>query len=151
PRGQTRFEMVRRASHWQTRRSQVVSRQIRPGLDESLTVEKHAPVDPARVWNRSGHDEDVANFARLGFSRLLVAPGNTFEMILALESDDFRAAPQIDRRIVFNAPDQIARHACRQSTGTHQDVDAFGGLREKYGRLSGGVSSAHDNHFFVAA
>jgi len=141
---------VRRASRWPTRRSQVVSRQIRPRLDESLTVEKHAPVEPARVWNRSGHDEDVANFARLGFSRPIVAPGNTFEMILALESDDFRARPQIDRRILFNALDQIPRHARGQSTGTHQHVDAFGGLREKYGRLSGRVSSAHDNHFFVA-
>ena len=85
--GQTRFEVVRRASHWPTRRSQVVSRQVRPRLDESLTVEKHAPAESARVWNRSGHDEDVANFARLGFSSPIVAPGYTFEMMGALESE----------------------------------------------------------------
>ena len=58
---------------------------------------------------------------------------------------------QNDRRVVFDASNQIARHAVGETTGSDEHVHAPGGLRQKHGGLAGGVSAAHHNHLFTAA
>ena len=72
-------------------------------------------------------------------------------MRVALEADYFCVGPQDRSRSVFNATNQISRHAARQPPGPDKQVDAFGGLREKDGGLAGRISAAHDYHFFTNA
>ncbi len=48
--GQARLEQVRRPRERPLRRGQVLGRQVRPGLDEALRVERDAAVEPAACW-----------------------------------------------------------------------------------------------------
>ena len=48
----TRFEQIRRPGQRPPRCRQIVLRQLRTGLDESLVVERDAPFEPARCSAR---------------------------------------------------------------------------------------------------
>src|SRR5262249_61546208 len=59
--GQAGLEHVARAAERPARRGEVVLGQVRPGLDESLPVEREAALEPGRARIAAGHDEQVAD------------------------------------------------------------------------------------------
>ena len=87
----------------------------------------------------------------LNVAGLSVAPAHPFEMITPFEGNDFGIGSEDDGRILFDAANQIARHALRQPARSHEHMHALGRLREEDRRLAGGVSTAHNNHLFTAA
>src|SRR5260370_40292047 len=142
---------MRRSSKRPMSSHQVVARQIRALFDESLRVEQDATTEPGCIRNSAGHDENVAYVAHVDFSGAIVAPSDTLKMLLPFERDNLRALSQINRRIFLDPSNQIAEHDRAQSIRAHQHVDAFGCLREERGRLTCGISTANDDHFFIAA
>ena len=66
-------------------------------------------------------------------------------------ADDLGVRAQDDRRVLFDAPNQIARHALGQTVRPDEHVHLLGGLREKHRGLTGGVSTAHHDHLLTAA
>src|SRR3954453_3916154 len=79
------FEEIRRPGERPTGSGQNVGAEIRAGLDEAFLVERDAAIQPARVRNRAGHDEEVSNRARLGFAGRRRAPGDALEPTIAVE------------------------------------------------------------------
>jgi len=63
-------------------------------------------------------------------------------MSIALKSHDFRMEVDDNRLALLDAPNQIARHALRQSLGSDEHVNASGCGSEKDGSLSRRVAAA---------
>lgn len=63
-------------------------------------------------------------------------------MSIALKSHDFRMGVDDNRLALLDAPNQIARHALRQSLGSDDHVNASGCGSEKDGSLSRRVAGA---------
>src|SRR5262249_61642238 len=68
---------------------------------------------------------------------LFFPPLYLFEMIAPMQSHNFCIGLQNNDRILFNATNQIARHAFRQTARPHEHVNALGGLRQENRRLTG--------------
>ena len=58
---------------------------------------------------------------------------------------------QLDRRMILDAADEIARHRRRQSARSHQHVHAPRALGEEHGGLPRGVAAADHDHLFARA
>src|SRR5260370_38839559 len=106
------------------------------------------PTHPLGRGGCSRHDEYVANGVDRSLAVHLILPSDALQMRAAFEGGDFRFEMQFDAWILFDSPDQVARHGVRQRTGAYQHVRLVRCLREEDRRLSGGVSPAHDDDFF---
>src|SRR5882672_4883164 len=102
---------------------QIFGSQIGTGLDESLTVERHTSVQPARIGNRARHCENKLDVSHLDAQRLTVAPRHSLKMVTSFESDNFSVGAQLDLRALFDTSNQISRHALSQSARSHQHVN----------------------------
>ena len=94
-------------------------------------------MEPLCAGNGTGHEKDVSYVVGFGAPGLMVAPAHSFEMMIPFQSDDFGVGPEDDGRILFDAANQIARHALRQPTRSHEHMHALARLREEDGRLAG--------------
>src|SRR4029077_16945844 len=63
--GTTRFEKIRRPRERPNGLGAFILRDIRTRLDKPFVVNHDAPIQPIRVWYRTGHDEHVLNVAGL--------------------------------------------------------------------------------------
>ena len=86
--GQTCFEQMWSTRQRPLRGGQIVRRQIRSGLNESIRVERNAAVQPMCVWNCASHNEDMAYVARLQLSGYVIPPAHALKMISAVKSCD---------------------------------------------------------------
>src|SRR5437762_4726305 len=86
--GPARLQEVRQARERPFRRLELLFRQLRAGLDETLFVEHDAPVEPARVRSRTGHREDVPDVVLRDGPGLAVAPAHALEMIFTFVGGD---------------------------------------------------------------
>lgn len=118
-------------------------------LDESLLVERDTAVEPAGVRHRTRHDEHVADVLGLNAPGRVVPPAHALDVVASLEGDDFRVRAQDDRGIVFDAANQVARHAVGQTVRPDEHLHTPRRLRKKHGGLAGRVSAAPDNHVFI--
>ena len=59
--------------------------EVGSGLDEALVVERHASLEPGGVRVGAGHQEHVADRARLRFPGVEVAPSDLLEAVGPLE------------------------------------------------------------------
>src|SRR5712692_82641 len=125
--------------------------QITPREDEPFVIESNAAAQPLGSRGCSRHDEYVANRVDRSLAVQLILPSDALKMRATVERSDFRFEMQFDAWILFDSPDQVARHAVRQRTGAYQHVHLARCLREENRRLSGGVSPAHDDNFFLFA
>src|SRR6266550_3281604 len=74
--GATRLEQMGSAGERPPRGGQLLGRQVRSRLDESLGVEREAAVQPARARHRARHGEDMPDAVRLDASgRICASPG----------------------------------------------------------------------------
>src|ERR1700758_151159 len=86
-RGEARLEQKWRARQPPARALEILARQVRSGLDETVVVEDQAAVQPLRRRVRSGHHEEMADV--FDVFRLAARPAMDFlEMFFALEGDD---------------------------------------------------------------
>src|ERR1051325_1488471 len=74
-----------------------------------------------------------------------------FQAPVALERDDLRVGSQGNGRDLFDAANQISRHALRQSPGADQQMDAPGASGEEARGLPRRIASAHDDDLFALA
>jgi hypothetical protein len=126
--GQTRFEKVGSPGGRPMRGGQIILRQIRSCLDETFGIERHASIEPLCAGNGAGHDENVSDVVGLDAPGLIVPPAQAFEMTTPFEGHDFRVRSQDNGWILFDATNQIARHALCQPTRPHEHVHAYRGL-----------------------
>src|SRR5688572_2341298 len=125
---------------------QVLIGELHAGLDEPLRIERHAVLQPGRVWSRSGHDEHVTNVMAFEVAGQLAAPLDALQMTVSVERSEFRVRTYFDRRILLDAPDKIARHRVAQSLAPHQDIHLACGLGQEDRGLAGRVRAAdHDD------
>src|SRR2546422_5899517 len=113
--GAARLEQMGSAGERPPRGSQLLGRQVRSRLDESLGVEREAASQPAGAGHRARHGEDVPDAVRLDAPGLVVAPAHALEMAVALEAHDLRAHMPDDGRMVLDAADQVAGHRIGQT------------------------------------
>ncbi len=66
----------------------------------------------------------------------IVPPLHPLEMARALEGHDFGLGSQCDRRIPFDALNEITGHSLLQAVAPDQHVDPLGGLSQKHGGLT---------------
>ena len=119
------------------RGGQIVLRQIGSRLDEPFGIERDAPIKPLGAGNGTGHEKDVSYVVGLDAAGLIVAPAHPFEMVTPFQGHDFGVGSEDDGRILFDAANQIARHALRQPARSHEHMHAFARLREKHRGLAG--------------
>src|SRR5579862_5240636 len=58
---------------------QFLRRQIGAGLDEAFAIEQDAAAEPVCIWVGSSHDKYVGYALILGFTGLIVSPGDSFQ------------------------------------------------------------------------
>ena len=80
-----------------------------------------------------------------------VPPAHPLEAIAAVERDQLGVRAQLNRRVVLDAANQVARHAVGQAARADEHVDPPRGLGQEHRRLSGRVASADDDHLVAAA
>src|SRR5258708_299153 len=61
----------------------------RPRLDHPFACDGDAPINQIVIRDRTGHDENVLNAARLGHAGLVVTPSHTLKVPVSLERHDF--------------------------------------------------------------
>src|SRR5262249_33595543 len=116
--GTARFEEVRWSRKRPLRARELLCRELGSRFHKSLLVERYTTTQPARVGNSTGHHEHVSDVVRFNrTSRVLNL--DPLELLLAFQSDDLRVGTQKDRRIVFDAPYEIPRHAVSESSTAH--------------------------------
>src|SRR5215813_9808836 len=93
---QTGFEQKRRAGERPAGGVQIFARQSRSGLDEAFVIKRHAAIEPTRVGDGAGHDEDMAYVARLNLPGLVVPPANALEVVAAFKRHDLGMGAQCD-------------------------------------------------------
>ena len=93
----------------------------------------------------------MSNVARFELPSLIVSPTDAFEALVSLEGHNFGVRTKHNGGCFLDAPDQITRHGVGQSSGTHQQMNLLGGLRQKNRGLPSRVSPADHDHFFSAA
>src|SRR4051794_29249699 len=57
--GTARLEKVWRAPDRPLRGRKLLGREIGTGLDKAFVIDRNTPCEPASVWDRAGHHEDV--------------------------------------------------------------------------------------------
>src|SRR5437773_5712933 len=87
--GQAGFKEMWRANKRPMRRSEIVLRKIRPGLDEATHVERNTAIKPARIGYCASHDEDMADLMHLDVSSLAVPPTHSLQTISSFKRCDF--------------------------------------------------------------
>ena len=142
---------MRRPGQRPVRGGQILRGQIRARLDEAAGIEREAALEPRGTGPGARHGEDVADALRLLPARLVVPPGHPLEMMVPLETDDFGADVENDRRVVLDATDQIPGHRVGQPVRADDHVDTPGGLRQEHGGLAGRVAAAHDHDLVASA
>lgn len=134
--GQTRFQEMGSPRKWPMRGGQILLRQIGSRLDEPVGIERDAPVEPLCAGHGTGHEKDVSYVVGLRAAGLIVAPAHPFEMMTPFQGHDFGVGAEDDGRILFDAANQIARHALRQPARSHEHMHTRARLREEDGRLA---------------
>src|SRR6476620_1570238 len=81
--------------------------QVSTSQDETLVVESNASLQPLGSWRRPGHDENMADVVRGGFTGNPVNPRDTLQQSLTFQANNFRPAMQLDCRIVSNSLNQV--------------------------------------------
>ena len=89
--------------------------------------------------------------ARLRFPGVELAPSDPLEAVGALERVNLRARAQHHVRAVFDALDEVARHALCQPRASHQHVHFGRAVREEDRCLSGGVAASDDRDLLAFA
>ena len=113
--GHIGLEELRLARVQPSRRRQVFAAQISARADEAFVIERNAGVQPLRTRQRAGHQKHVLNVVHLGNIPWRSLPGYPAKLLLAFERRNFGLHAQTDVRRLFNAPDEILRHAVRQT------------------------------------
>src|ERR1700752_801728 len=99
---------MRRSSQRPLRAHELVGREIRAGFHEALLVEDDTAIQPPGVWNRAGHDEDVADIMSFDFAFWVAAPSNPFKPAVSLQVDDLCPRVENDCGVLLDAANQIA-------------------------------------------
>src|SRR5678815_121139 len=87
---------------------QILLREIGSCLDETLGIKRNAPMEPLCAGNGTHHEKNVSYVVGFGVPGLVAAPGDSFEMMIPFQCDDFAVGPEDDSRILFDAANQIA-------------------------------------------
>src|SRR5882762_4916480 len=149
--GRTRLQQVRATPQGPRCRGQIVRAQIRSRFHEAAVVERHTTLQPLRVWRGTGHQKNVTDVVPLGLRFADGLPSDSLEPIRPVESCQLRVTVQLDIRALFDATNQVARHAVRQTARAHQYVHATAGGCEKYRRLTRRVAPADHDDFLSLA
>src|SRR5713226_1806458 len=126
---------MRRPLERPMRISQVPRLKLGPGPHEALFIQGYAAMEPSGIGRCSGHEENMADPALLQ-ARLRAAPLDALEMLATFQRGELRPGVQGDHRTFLDAPDQIARHAVRQSARADEHVHMAAAIGEKYGGLA---------------
>ena len=86
-----------------------------------MSIQHHAALQPVCVGLRSRHQEYVSEIARFGFP-IVARPGDALQAIGAVERRELRVCMQADVRGVFDAANEVSRHALGQPVGADQHV-----------------------------
>src|SRR5688572_13313278 len=105
-------------------------RKVRSGLDEAFRVERETAIQPSRIRLGSGHQEYVFDIVTR-YGACAVAPLHTFQMPVSLESHDLGSRSELDGRGLFDAADQVSRHALRKTAGSDEHMNPSPRLRQK--------------------
>src|SRR5207245_151218 len=105
--GQAGLELVGPAPERPLRGLEVLEPEVRPGLDETLLVERQAAAEPPGVRVRAGHGEDVPDVADLPVHGLRASPADALQPSVALEGLDLRVGPERDGRALVDATDEV--------------------------------------------
>lgn len=105
------LEEVWSARKWPAEGRQCLGVEVAPRQDKTLRVRGHAAAKPFRIGAGAGHREDVSDRPGGPLAGGVVLPGDAFQVFVAFESHDSRPAPKRDARRLFDAPNQISRHA----------------------------------------
>lgn len=135
--GQTGFKQLGSPGERPMSGGQILLREIGSGFNESLGIKHDALAEPLGVGNGTHHEKDVSDVVRFGVAGLMVAPPHSFEMLIPFQGDDFAVGSEDDGRILFDAANQITRHAISQPVRSHEHVHALARLREEDSRLAG--------------
>ena len=85
-----------------------------------------------------------------GAAGLMVAPAHSLKMMISFQSHDFGIGTEDDGWILFDAANQIARHAFRQHARSHEHMHTLARLREEEVAVVGGGNSAGQAAVFLA-
>src|SRR5574341_309819 len=81
--GEAGFEKMRRTAERPSRRAEILAGKGGARFDESLRVKCKTSVEPARTWQRAGHEENMPDLASREVSGSVIAPTDALEMIAA--------------------------------------------------------------------
>ncbi len=107
-------------------------------------------MEPESIGNGARHCEDGAYVVIFDAPRLIVPPLYALKMIAPFEGREFSGCSQDNCRALFDATDQIARHALCQPARPNQHVDTPGCLSKEDCSLAGGIPSPYYNYLFTA-
>src|SRR5262249_20376732 len=133
------FEQIRTAGERPMRALQDLFVQVEPGLHETLAVQRHEALEPVAVGAGAGHREYVTDGPRRLLALRLIEPGDSLEVLFALQGYDFGSAMERDVRRLFDAADEIPRHARCEIGPADQHVNVMCGAGEKCRCLAGRV------------
>ncbi len=129
---------------------QIFSGQIRSCLDKTFRIE-HDAAEPVCTGNRTGHNENMSDRAGLQFAGPIVPPEHAFEAACPFQGRQSGTQVQGNTGIFGDPPDEVVRHALRETPRADQQMDVLCRLGEKHGGLSSGAASSDHNHLFGAA
>ena len=89
------------------RAAQILGGQVRACLDEALVVQNDTALEPLRVGNRAGHDEEVADRSGPALAGFRVPPRDLLEVGTALDRNDLGSGEQRDARVLLDPIDEI--------------------------------------------
>src|SRR6267143_6957444 len=82
--GQSRLEQVGHPGKRPVRGGQILLGQVRSRLDEALSVQRDAPLEPSGVRNGPRHDENMPEFVVFHLTRARVSPRYALQMTITL-------------------------------------------------------------------
>lgn len=133
------------------RLAQILRGQVGTGLDEACAIERDAPSEPGGVGIRSGHDEHMRNVLAPGFTRLIIPPRDSFQVVASIEISHLRVGQQSDVRRFFDSTGKVLRHGVNQAGAPDEDINVLRALAQKHSRLSCRISAADHDDFFIPA
>ncbi len=128
-------------------------RDVRPGSDEALGVERHVAVrQPVRVRIGADEQKDMVDSTRRFRAGCAVAPAYLLEIAFAaFQGLDLRLGQHLDVRLCLDALDQVARHGGIQIVAPREQRDLAHVARQEDRRLAGRIAGADERHLLVPA
>src|SRR5258706_8468708 len=110
---------MRRASQRPARGIEILMREIRTILDEATVIECEAALQPLRRRNGSGHHEQMPNGLNTLHTCRAIEAMHALQVIVTLDRNDLTLRPHFDGRILFDATDEVTRHAVGKLSLAH--------------------------------